>query len=528
MWLGQGMTNRLLVLFLGTLTLASLCGAGQGSEVRSQSALTHTNEAKKYLALKDLDRARNELKIAVRMDPTYGEAYDVLGQLDLGTGNTEGAVSAFRQAVKLRPKTFSSRYGLAMALLRTHDVQQGLQELRTAVSLRPADVDANYNLGVLLLDEGHTSEAIEHLRRAQAPGESRPDVAYQLIRAELAAKRSDEARQDGRKASQALASDPAWQAAVGQLFLEHRQPGDAIAYLSRAHALQPDSIEVRRRLAAACLETSQPGQAIALIKEPQAAEDYYLLAGANYLLRRYEPAAKNATAAVHLDPSQPSYLLLAARIEQHLGQHDSALSRLENTIRLAPKWADPYYSAGVSLYCEKRYTEAQKYLQESLALQPDSARALFLYAVSLVSEGNDQEGETYLRKAVALNPGNAHFRYYLGEILMRQNRLSAAEEVYRQALRVDPKYAPLHYQLGKVLLRSHHPKLAAQETEKAVSLDPNLAEAYYQLIQAYNRLGEKEKSARAAALFARLKKGPAGDKEKFYESVKKELGFSGQ
>ncbi|HEX5411709.1 MAG TPA: tetratricopeptide repeat protein, partial [Terriglobia bacterium] len=83
----------------------------------------------------------------------------------------------------------------------------------------------------------------------------------------------------------------------------------------------------------------------------------------------------------------------------------------------------------------------------------------------------------------------------------------------------------LHYQLGKLLLRSNHPDLAAQETEKAVSLDPNLAEAYYQLVQAYNRLGDKEKSARAAAAFAKLKAQPISDKDEFYDSVKKDLGL---
>jgi tetratricopeptide (TPR) repeat protein len=525
MWLDQVMTNRLLALFVGTLTLASICGTGKGFEVRPQSAPAHTREAKKYIALNDLDRARSELSTAIRIDPAYGEAYDVLGQLDLQTGNIEGAISAFTQAVKLQPKSFSSHYGLAMAFLQKHDIQQGLPELRTAVSLRPADFDANYNLGVLLLDEGRATEAIEHLRSAQAPGESRPQVAYNLIRAELAANRLDEARGEARKAAKSLDSNFKWKAAVGQMFLQQHQLGDAIPYLSQAHDLRPDSVEVRQRLATAYLESNQPGMVLDLVRDPQTAEDYYLLAGANYLLRHYELAAKNATTAVHMDSSQPGYLLLAARIDQHLGQHDSALSLLQNAIKQAPKWADPYYSAGVSLYCEKRYAEAQKYLGRSLELQPDSARALFLYAVSLVGEGNEQEGENYLRKAVALNPRNAHFQYYLGEILIRQNRLSDAEEVDRQAIRSDPKYAPLHYQLGKVLLRSDHPDQSARETEKAISLDPNLAEAYYQLMQAYSRLGEKEKSARAAAIFARLKKEPASDKEKFYEDVKKELGL---
>lgn len=525
MRLGQTVTNHVLPLLLGALVLASVCSIGKGYEAQPQSAAAHTREARKYMALNDLGRARSELSAAIRIDPNYGEAYDVMGQLDLHTGNLEGAISAFTQAVKLRPKSFGSHYGLAMAFLQKHDIQQGLPELRTAASLRPADFDANYNLGVLLLDEGHAMEAIEHLRRAEAPGESRPEVAYNLIRAELAANRLDEARGEARRAAKSLDSNFKWQAAVGQMFLQRLQPGDAVSYLSRAHALQPGSTEVRQKLAVACLESNQPEKTIELIKDPEAAEDYYLLAGAKYLLRQYSAAAKDATTAVSMDSKQPQYLLLAARIEQHLGQHDSALSLLESTITLAPGWADPYYSAGVSLYCEKRYAEAQKYLHKSLELQPDSARALFLYAVSLIGEGNDQEGETYLRKAVSLKPDNAHFQYYLGEILMRQNKLSDAEEVDKQAVLADPKYAPLHYQLGKVLLRNNHPDLSARETEKAISLDPKLAEAYYQLMQAYSRLGEKDKSARAAAIFARLKKEPASDKERLYEDVKKELGL---
>jgi Flp pilus assembly protein TadD len=66
---------------------------------------------------------------------------------------------------------------------------------------------------------------------------------------------------------------------------------------------------------------------------------------------------------------------------------------------------------------------------------------------------------------------------------------------------------------------------AKAELESAIRIEPTDGEAYYQLIQAYNRLGEKEKSARAAAIFAKLKKENVSNKEKFYEDVKKELGL---
>lgn len=523
----MNLTMKLCVLamLLGALSVALPCAANQVTGARSQAALAHVSQAKKYLTENEPSLARTELEAAIRIDPNYGEAYYLLGQLDLQGGDIAQAISAFEQALKLDPNSFNSHYGLAMAFLRNHDVRSGTRELKAALNLRPHDVDANYNLGVLLLDEGRPAEAIEHLRLSRTPGHERPDVAYNLIRSELEANQPVEAKKEANQSADSLASDANWQAAVGQMFLEHNIPDAAIQYLSRALALRPDSIEIQRPLAAAYLESSMPGRAVGLIKNPKSGEDYYLLASANYMLQKYTAATSNATTAVHMEPGKPQYLLLAARVDQHLGLHDAALRLLQNAIKLEPKWADLYYSAGVSLYCEKRYVDAQKYLTESLSLQPDSARTLFLYAVSLVSEGNDQEGESYLRRAVELNPRNAHFQYYLGEVLMRQNRLSDAERVYRRAIAIDPQYAAVHYQLGKIMLRTNQPGLAAQQTEKAISYDPSLAEAYYQLIQAYNKLGEREKSARAAVIFAKLKKENISDKEKFYESVKKELGL---
>jgi tetratricopeptide (TPR) repeat protein len=516
--------------WIAPLVLAVLCAnlrgnAQKASASPAQLAQSHITRAKQLLAEHDFERGKSEIDEAIKIDPNSSEAYQLLGQISLQNGRVPEAVSAFERALKLKPDSFSAHYGLGMARLREQNIEAGIRELRTAVSLRPSDIDANYNLGVLLLDQGRPAAAITHLQKARALGGERADVAYNLIRAELACGKPDEAREVGMKAATSLGRDSTWLAAVGRLFLESHRLEDGIAYLERALILSPGAVETKRRLAAAYLETNQPGQVLSLINSPQSAEDYYLQASANYLLRQYDPATHDAESAVRMDPGNPQYMLLAARIDQHLGRNESALSMLEQAIKAAPKWAELYYSAGVSLYCEKRYAEAGKYLRKSLTLQPDFPRALFLYSVSLVSEGNNEEGEEHLQKAIALDPGNVHFRYYLGEILIRENKLQDAEEAYRQAIRIDPKYAPLHYQLGKILLRFNHPDLAAKETEEAIRYDPGLAEAYYQLIQAYNKLGEKEKSSRAASIFATLKKRDAGDKDQFYNNVKKELGL---
>src|SRR5579884_2209700 len=267
--------------WIAPLVLAVLCAnlrgnAQKASASPAQLAQSHITRAKQLLAEHDFERGKSEIDEAIKIDPNSSEAYQLLGQISLQNGRVPEAVSAFERALKLKPDSFSAHYGLGMARLREQNIEAGIRELRTAVSLRPSDIDANYNLGVLLLDQGRPAAAITHLQKAMALGGERADVAYNLIRAELACGKPEEAREVGMKAATSLGRDPTWLAAVGRLFLESHRLEDGIAYLERALVLAPGAVETKRRLAAAYLETNQPGQVLSLINNPQSAEDYYL------------------------------------------------------------------------------------------------------------------------------------------------------------------------------------------------------------------------------------------------------------
>jgi len=492
----------------------------------SQSATVakaHLDKAKRALDARDMREARTQLELALEADPGLAEAYLILGVVEFQSNENAQAVSTLRRAVELLPNSFSAHYNLALAYLRERKLPEGLRELERAAQLDPKNADAAYNLGLALLELGRVQESSQHLRDAQALGSNRPDIAFNLVRAELAANQFNEARREADSAAKTFGSDPGWRAAVGQLFLEHGQPREAAAHLEEALRIRPDSAQFRRLLAKARLGSQDPEGALAVLKSPESAEDHYLKASAYYLLHRLTEADQESRRALDTKPGEPSYLLLLARIDQRLGQHNEALELLHRTSEQASQWSEPYYSAGVSYYLLRHYEDARRSLDRALELDPGSARSLFLYAASLVNEGKNREAEEYLRRAIYLEPANARFHYHLGALLLRDNRPAEAQRDFEEAVRLKPDFALPHYQLGKLLVRSNHPDLAPRELETAVQYQPDLAQAYYQLSRAYALLGEAEKSARALATFNNLKKVEADEAQELTDEVKEQL-----
>lgn len=510
----------------------AFCGRslGQAEEHPAQQGVNQASsvdslmvKAQKALDAQDFGQAKAYLNLALQADPKSAEAYVLMGTMEFQSGETEQAIQHYRRALQLRPDLFTAHYNLALAYLREQNLQEGIRELRRAAALNPRHRDAAYNLGAALLDSGKPAEALEQLRRARSLGSERPDVAFNIVRGELALRNLDQARLEAEQAAMAFGSDAEWQAAIGRLFLANGQPRDASVRFQEALRLRPAWGEARRLLASAYVQSEQPAAVLALIQNPVTAEDHFLLASAHYLLRRFSESTRECNRCLELDHHEARYLLLGARLRQHSGEHAAALLLLQEASGLAPRWAEPYYSAGVSYYFERRYADCRQSLDQALRLDPRFVRALFLYAASLVNESKNSQAEEYLRRAIALDPSNARFQYHLGALLVRDNRLSAAQGAFDKAAQLKPDYALPHYQIGKLLARSGHQEDAARELEKAVQYEPDLAQAYYQLSRVYVALGQTEKSTRALAAFNTLKKQEVDEEREFLQEVNREL-----
>src|SRR5215468_1537918 len=234
--------HRLLTAGFIAFCLAASSQPTQGQQSISNCVQTqpYLRDAQTALGTHDLAAALEKLNRAVAIDPKCADAHLLLGLAEFQYGDAAKAIQHYRQAIKLNPRSYSAHYDLALAYLKEKKPQLARTELEQAVALDPKQADANYDLGIVLLELGQPAAALRPLRRAHALTPGRPDVSFNLIRAGLEAGQLEEARQAAKQAPAGLASDFQWNAALGQQFLKHAQPSDALPYLRAANAAHPD------------------------------------------------------------------------------------------------------------------------------------------------------------------------------------------------------------------------------------------------------------------------------------------------
>ena len=511
----------LLLVAMGALAADRSQPASKRSLSRSYLA-----SAQKALAAGDAAAAREQLNLALQSDSTYAAAHLLLGLIEFKEGNILSAIQRYKKALTLEPNSYSGHYNLALAYLRQRRLQDGRAELERAVRLDPHQSDAAYDLGVVLLELRDPSAALPYLVRARTLNPQQPDVAFNIVRAELEAGRISDARREAQAAAGTLESDWQWNAAVGQLFFKNAQPKDAVNYFRQANLIRPADPEIRRQLAAAYLASGEPKQVLDLIQEATTDEDHYLRGSAYYLGHQYSDADRESELALALAPENPRAMVLRVQLLQRAGQQGAALELAKKAIALSPKWDEPHYLAGVSLFYIRHYGEASQNLARAIDLNPKSARALFLNGIALASQEKVAEAEQSIRRAIALQPKNARFHCHLGILLMRKSDYASAEESFRKAVALAPEYGLSHYELGKILARSNQLNAAAEELNQAVTRDPSLGSAYYQLSRVYARLGDTENAQRVLAEFQKLYREQTNESQELTNDARKETESS--
>jgi tetratricopeptide (TPR) repeat protein len=131
-------------------------------ELRTRAKI-HYNRGTLLADRGDHERAAEEFRSALRIDPLFADAGHNLGVVLLSTGEIDRAIVVFRQTADLRPASADSRYALGAALLEAGRSGEALEELERVVLLAPAHEEARYARALALLRLGREAEAIFHL-----------------------------------------------------------------------------------------------------------------------------------------------------------------------------------------------------------------------------------------------------------------------------------------------------------------------------------------------------------------------------
>jgi tetratricopeptide (TPR) repeat protein len=280
---------------------------------------------------------------------------------------------------------------------------------------------------------------------------------------------------------------------AGLILGRHGQFSRAAEYLSRAHSLKPDDVQLGLALLEVYARSGRKDDADRVATEVRASGQLtgeQALAAAQLLFRTGNLQSAASLAAAGPADSVDRHDLLGS-IYAGMGDVRKASDEFQEAIRLAPADDQRYFRLGM-LYL--------KYRTPSLALivfgngierRPDSPILWLGLGVSQCLDEKLQAAETSLRKAIELN---AHFSdaYLLLGDTLEQERPQEAIAIFRRAMTEHPDLPVAYYYYGRLALQLNEGSI--QETvailKKAVALEPSFPDSHYELGRALEQAGD--------------------------------------
>jgi choline-sulfatase len=317
-----------------------------------------------------------DAKDNAEMLAAFDEAEDRFDQ-----GDYEGALSKFREALKLNPGAVALRSRIAKTLLRLGHFDESLAEFRTLGDERPRD-EAHFS-GMIqsLASQGRKADALALAREAVASLPGSVGLQRQLGGRLMDAGKPAEAEAAFRKATELAPRDLGARLGLAMALKGLGRPGEAAAAFAEVVERSPRSPEARRS-----------GQELTILAEG--------FAGAG----RFEDV-RSAYLAAHRAgvSSEGSYLNLALACHR-LGQGEEVLRILLEGVERFPDSAELSYRSGRVLLDAGRAPEAVDRLRKALERAPEHQAARLQLAIALQRRGRTDEAVTLLKAVLEAVP----------------------------------------------------------------------------------------------------------------------------
>jgi tetratricopeptide (TPR) repeat protein len=475
---------------------------------------THVLIGRTYRDFLDYDRARAELRAALKQDPGVHHAHYYLGNIlvaEKGMAGLEEAIPEFRAELKLARQDPLANLELGMALVDTQRPEEALAPLEIAARSGPPQPRTLYYLGRAQLGADKRAEAVASLRGAldlaqqQGAGGDRLRVIHnqlgQALRRlgetqEASAHFAEAERLSGQGSEVAraemtryLADDSGPEA--GQRAVASLVEISPLATLAPA-ARQQLSGRVRTGLARSYLnlgvmqaQSQRFAKAAELLEEaatvdPDFPQIQRSLGIAYFSAQEFEKASGPLTRALAADPQDAGLKRMLAMAWLNAQKYREAADLMREDPELA---TDPklQFAYGLALSKSERTAEAERVFSRLLTQHGDSAELHVLLGKAHAQKGDFDAAIQSLEQALRLQADVAEANGALGVIYLRQGRLPEAEQALRAELKAHPKDLQSRQNLAVVLDSQQRPEAAIPLLRSALQQKPDFADARYLL-----------------------------------------------
>ena len=143
-------------------------------------ARRHRLRARMFEFFRRPERAIEEYRAALRLDPSSAEAARTLAYLLAARGNHDEAERYFREALRLEPRNAMTWFNLGFLHEQRHDSARAIEAFREATRLDPKLDRAWFGLGLCQAALGQHEDAVKSFERVVQLEPMNPHAWYQL------------------------------------------------------------------------------------------------------------------------------------------------------------------------------------------------------------------------------------------------------------------------------------------------------------------------------------------------------------
>jgi tetratricopeptide (TPR) repeat protein len=279
--------------------------------------LPQTEENRLYVAIAQAKHKSNLSQgtalLAAEIDkrhPRRAEFHFELGEAWRNSGDTDKAVAAYEEAVRLDPAFALALRRLGSALRESRQLSRATDVLNRAVQAAPEDARGWYELGMLDADQGRKSDSIAAFEKSTALDPDLPE-AYNSLGKALADSGDLASAENAFRAALRVQPDSGEaQANLATLLASKGELAEAVYYFAKALRLSPDNA------------TARCNYGVALAR-----------------MNRFDEAQRQVEIAVKTDPNLPEAHDLLGSLLARRGSLDAAVREFREALRIRPDFS---------------------------------------------------------------------------------------------------------------------------------------------------------------------------------------------
>lgn len=462
-----------------------------------------------YDIIAEVYRAEEKLRELIALLEKEGasdfQRLKLLASLYEETGRVQKALKTYKRALAKKNRDIDTRLKVVQLLQIQGELDEAIKQYEQLIRAAPRNPDYVFQLAEALIQRGDRPGALEQLKKLEARSGRDEEVLAALVDFYERVEEKDRAM----KVLQRLARSPrdprhlvdlgdryyqegdkekavrTWKRIpqlvpgkargrhmLGEVYLEHDMPDEALKELREAMKLAPKVLKYKKAYALALERTgaSAGGQAAKRAQYEQALRIWEKLlaeAGDNKHLAResrqhivtlwglaglLEKKVSPLDRRLQSTPPDLEAGRLLGEIHIRRRRYGDAERVLTIVTKHAKGDAPSFRQLERSLVMQRKMREAIKVLQKMVKIEPKRAREYYQRMAQYAAElYEDDEAIRYAAKAVELSPDDAEGHRKLGEMYRRRQDLDKAILQFRKAISKNDRLFAVYFQLAELL-----------------------------------------------------------------------------